>query len=257
MKITAYGNGSGEAVAALEKRFGVTLPDEAEEQFLYSEKEMNIVGKHIEKRFGRYRNVLHELVSPDIHCDIVVIEPRRRHPYYTLVTMGAGAYPMNVPDAVEGSEWLHRAEFIINLPPYWKLGEADWQDEYWYWPIRALKAMARYSIENDTWLGHGHSMSGGEEVETFAPKVPFSAWMLTWAFGFGTKAAWCKLRKGEQVNFYQLHPLYAAELDYKRENGTDALIDRFVEWEGGGDWLHSVCVTRPDVCRGWKTRSGK
>lgn len=217
---------------------------------LYSEKELDIIESHIEKRFGKYKKVFHEIESPDIHCDIAIIEPRRKHPYYTLVTFGAGAHRMNVPETLENRDRLLRAEYIINLPPYWKLDEADLKDEVWYWPIRGLKEMARYPAGNDTWLGHGHSMCGYGEGESFAPRVPFTAWMLTWPFAFGKKSLWRELPNGEEVNFYQLHPLYTAELEYKKKNGTDMLLDCFEEWED--DFLSCVSVTRPIVCKGKK-----
>jgi hypothetical protein len=38
---------------------------------LYTEVEMNAVEAHISSHFGEYKNVLHEMVSPDIHVDIM------------------------------------------------------------------------------------------------------------------------------------------------------------------------------------------
>ena len=61
-------------------------------QYYYSEKELNKVSDYIEQQYGESDLVGHEMVSPDIHCDIVIVPPTEDRPYYTLVTMGAGAY---------------------------------------------------------------------------------------------------------------------------------------------------------------------
>ena len=93
------------------------------------------VEAHINKFFGNYDNVFHELYSPDIHVDICVIKPTPERNYYTLVTMGAGAHRMNVPKEIQ-NEKLDRAEMMICLPPDWKIGDSQ---EDWYWPLRWLK----------------------------------------------------------------------------------------------------------------------
>ena len=105
----------------------------------YTEKEWNKVSAYIEQQYGEYDNVLHELVSPDIHCDIVLVEPTEDQPYYKLITMGAGAYQMNVPKSLKG-EVYDRAEYVIFLPKDWDL-ESD--DEEFYWPIGMLQTIAR------------------------------------------------------------------------------------------------------------------
>lgn len=51
----------------------------------------------------------HEIVSPDIHIDVAIIEPTPERNYYTLVTMGMGAHRMSVPLSLEG-ENFDRAE---------------------------------------------------------------------------------------------------------------------------------------------------
>ena len=66
-------------------------------QFLYTEKEIDIISEYIAQQYGEFEMVGHEVVSSDIHCDIVIVPPTQKQPYYKLVTMGAGAYKMNVP----------------------------------------------------------------------------------------------------------------------------------------------------------------
>jgi len=187
----------------------------------YTEKEFKIIDSHIDKTFGKCKNVFHEIVSPDIHVDICVIEPTKQRNYYTLVTMGMGAYKMNIPSELKSNK-IDRAELLITLPPDWDLTHLD--EEINYWPIRWLKIMARLPIEQNTWLGWGHSVPNGEP---FAENTGFSGMLVTMPYFFGEKSASCKLPNKEIVRFYQLVPLYENEMQYKIENGAEALEDLF------------------------------
>ena len=84
---------------------------------------MDKVSAYIEQQYGDYDLVGHEVASPDIHCDIVIVPPTEENPYYKLVTMGAGAYKMNVPIGFN-STVCNRAEYVIFLPKDWNL-ESD------------------------------------------------------------------------------------------------------------------------------------
>ena len=188
----------------------------------YTEEEMNAVEEHIEQYFGKFENVFHELDSPDIHVDICVVPPSEERDYYTLVTMGMGAHRMNVPEELAEYK-LERAELVIALPGNWKLKHEDLKNERWYWPIRLLKTLARLPIASDTWLGFGHTMDNEDD---FAKDTKLCAAMLTGPQDTEDGSEVCILPNGEEVNFYQVIPLYRDELEYKMEHDADALLDK-------------------------------
>lgn len=189
---------------------------------VYSEDEMSAIEQHIKNTFGEFENVFHELVSPDIHVDICVVPPSDERDYYTLVTMGMGAHRMNVPEELAEYK-LERAELAIALPPDWKLDEESLKDERWYWPIGLLKVLARLPISSDTWLGFGHTM---DNKENFAENTKLCAAILTGPQSTEEGGEVCTLPGGEEVNFYQVIPLYEDELDYKLEHDVDALLNK-------------------------------
>ena len=197
-----------------------------EEEFsnpeVYTEEEMEAVEGHIEQYFGKVENVFHEIVSPDIHVDICMVPPTEERDYYTLVTMGMGAHRMNVPEELAEYK-LERAELAIALPADWKLDQESMKDEKWYWPIRLLKSLARLPIASDTWLGFGHTMDNQED---FAENTKLCAAILTGPQGTQDGSEVCPLPGGEEINFYQVIPLYADELDYKLEHDVDALLNK-------------------------------
>ena len=197
-----------------------------EEEFsnpeVYTEEEMEAVEEHIEQYFGKFENVFHELVSPDIHVDICVVPPSEERDYCTLVTMGMGAHRMNVPEELAEYK-LERAELAIALPADWKLDQESMKDEKWYWPIRLLKSLARLPIASDTWLGFGHTM---DNKENFAENTKLCAAILTGPQSTEEGGEVCTLPGGEEVNFYQVIPLYRDELEYKLAHDADALLGK-------------------------------
>lgn len=193
-------------------------------QYYYSTKEMDKVSNYIEQQYGEYDLVGHENVSTDIHCDIIVVPPTEEQPYYKLVTMGAGAYKMNVP-----KEWRSyvcaRAEYVIFLPKDWNLESAKEED---YWPIRMLKYIARLPIRSDDWLCDSHSVLLTEEGNTIAPNAGFNSCVILPSTGKnGQEVKPLKLDLfGKKVAFYQLFPLYPEELEFKLKHSFDELMER-------------------------------
>lgn len=209
---------------------------------MYDTADWDAVEEHIGRYFGEYEHVMHEMVSPDIHLDICLIPPRKDHNYYTLVTMGMGAHKMVVPEGLSDKK-LERAELLINLPPDWLLSEDAWKDEEWYWPIGVLKWCARYPVNNpDTWLGWGHTVTSGEDGEPFAKSTKLCGVMLLNPGVFGEPSFFCSLPGGDDVNFYQLIPLYKEEMDFKIENSVEELLSKFPD-----ELLEVIDPSRPNA----------
>jgi len=189
---------------------------------MYSEDEIDIIEKHIEHYYGNFEFVFHEKVSPDIHVDICLIPPSEECNWYTLVTMGMGAHLMNVPNQLKEDQ-LERAELVICLPEYWKLDKEHLKDEKWYWSIRLLKELARFPGENNTWLGWGHTVSYDGPL-SYTTELCASILINPPCGNIGGNT--CTLPDGEEVNFYQIIPLYGDELEFKLKNGTQKLLDK-------------------------------
>ena len=83
------------------------------------------------------------------------------------------------------------------------------KNERWYWPIRLLKTLARLPIASDTWLGFGHTM---DNEENFAKDTKLCAAILTGPQDTEDGSEVCILPSGEEVNFYQVIPLYRGRI---------------------------------------------
>lgn len=186
---------------------------------MYDPEEMDALEAHIDKYFGKSKNVFHEIASPDIHVDIYIIEPTRKRNYYTLITSGMGAHRMNVPQELAEYK-LERAELVIYLPADWNVYD---HSEKNYWPLRWLKILARLPIGEDSWLGWGHTVPNGEP---FAENTRFSGVMLINPENVKKGADVCQLPNGEEVNFYQVIPLYEEEMNFKVTHNAETLLGK-------------------------------
>lgn len=96
---------------------------------LYTDEQLEALDGHCERFFGSPERVFYELMSFDIHVDVPVVPPKDARPWITLVTQGAGARVMNVPDGLDPEEW-GRAEYLICLPPDWGSFEKAYMGDF-------------------------------------------------------------------------------------------------------------------------------
>ncbi len=205
-------------------------------KIILNEEQMDSIGNYIEKLYGQKPDVFHEIESPDIHVDVLVISPTSERNYYTLITMGMSAYKMNIPQKYNG-ERLERCELMINLPANWNIHS---QEESDYWPIRQLKKAARMPIKNNAWFALGHTIRNVND-EPFASNTKLCGFSLA---SSPINNFW--FRDLEKVNFYTLVPLYREELEFSKMNGYLKLLDLFQA--NNLPYPPIVDINRPNMC---------
>lgn len=176
-----------------------------------SEKDTVILEKYIEDNIGHFNNVFHEIVSPDLHIDVSIIEPTEEKDYYTLVTMGMSAFKMPIPSNMGKA---NRAEMAIRLPKNWNIKSNDEQD---YWPIRIIKDLARFPYYDNCFFADGHYI---DWPNNFA-NTNFNAVLLS-RFVKGNN---CKFNNNDEVIIYNVIPLYDSEFKFLVENGASKFFD--------------------------------
>lgn len=186
---------------------------------LYTQEQLDRLENFITENYGDFPKVFRDTSPVGIKLDIAVIPPNSDNHFVTLVTMGFGAYRMNTPRELADKK-LERAELVLCLPPNWKFDDDKPEN---MWPVELLNRLAHLPVRNKTWLGWGHSV---DYNKPFSEDTELSAVLLL-GTAFGDKASVCPLENDEEVNFYQVIPLYDIEMRYKIEKCTDALLDRF------------------------------
>ena len=191
--------------------------------YLYSETELDEYEAFITKNFGSYEEVFHEIVSPDIHLDIIVVPPTEENPFYKLVTMGVGAYKMHVPEELKQYE-LEHMELVMYLPKEWNVKSSEEKD---YWPIRYMKILGRLPITQKTWLGVHHTVQANAEESPFAENTNLNNILLMPGMNLKYDFLDLRLSSGKKINFYQMFPIYQEELEYKNQYSVNELIELF------------------------------
>jgi hypothetical protein len=184
------------------------------------------ISQHIEQWLGTPATVFHELISDKVHIDVHIVEPSENFPWYTLVTSGMSDLPMKAPEAAADMTF---AELFICLPPDWKMHQKDWESERYYWPVRALKFLARFPHQHETWLWYGHTIPNGDPPEPFHGSTKLSSFILLTPHRVPSGFHELTLATGKTIRFFALVPLYQDELAFKLQNGAEAVEQRLLE----------------------------
>ena len=109
-------------------------------------------------------------------------------------------------------------------------GENDpyWNSRMGYSCLMAYSsaATAYFAMEDpEVGLESRTTLMEGEDGIPFAENTDLRGEILLYPGVFGEESFFCRLPGGEEVNFYQVIPLYWEELQYKLEHGSDSLLD--------------------------------
>jgi hypothetical protein len=184
------------------------------------------ISQHIAAHLGESKTVFHENVSDTVHIDVHLVEPSARAPFYRLVTSGMSDLPMNVPQEMNGHEFL---ELMVALPSFWRIDMESFQDEKWYWPLRLLKDMALFPHKHSTWLGFGHSVPNANPPKSFSRDTHLCGVILLPSVTAPQAFLSLKISPQKRLGFLSLYPLYREELEFKLKAGTDRLGDMLFE----------------------------
>ena len=141
--------------------------------------------------------------------------------------------------------WLHvpwdlrktheRAELFCLLPPDWKAefskGSQKDYDRFW-WIFAAIKQAARYPHLSGTWIGSNHTLQYSEDNTPFHESTKLCSAIFLHLdekdFGgkYGDRMNYMRTKDGSYINLLCFIPLYAEEIDFKLDNGSDELFMR-------------------------------
>lgn len=138
-----------------------------------------------------------------------------------LMTTGLSDHQMKVHEKHTGEEFK---ELYFLIPSYWDLN--DVKDANMNWVFDWLSKLKKYIISNDTWLGHGHTLQTGKEMNPISPNMKQNHFILSDPIELTVELAPVQL-KGKSIGFLALIPIFADEMDYKQGKGTAKLFAKF------------------------------
>ena len=221
----------------------------------YSAEETVEILNFISDQFGEIDCIAHETVTPDsdmfskctcaypitpsytkesalgLHVDLAIVKPTEERPYYTVCTIGVGAYrmTMNNEDRVE-NHTPEYYEFLIHLPADWVvLPEEGYDKEENWWPIRLLKAVAVEPKLSNECFKFNEIVSYKRSSETENPTSVYIDYPLPdpyYSTLFNTST-------GRSVQFLQIIPLTEEEA-----NHFD--VDRIVDYNEKASYYYGM-----------------
>ena len=185
----------------------------------YSPEEIDLFEKHLDAHFGPCESVFHELASPDgMHIDVYVIGPTEKYPSYRLITCGMGARRMSIPRKARGQA-PDRIELMLSLPADWRFDEKSMEEDRFGWPVSLLKYLARFPWSESTWLGWDHTLP----LAPFADNTRLSGIFIDAPEHYPFDAFRIVFPEKRAVYIFQVVPVYAEEIDYAVEHGSEEL----------------------------------
>ena len=205
----------------------------------YEDEDWDIITNYAEQQYG---DICGELSITD-EFKLVLISPTEELPFYKIVTLGAGAYNMEVPFEFEDAI-NNRAEYVIYLPQDWNIDSRQIED---VWPLETLSIIALYPSELKDVLAVGHTILLNEDESLIEGSKSFNSCLLLESKDKEGKNIMPVPLKtpGREVAFIQLYPLYPEELNFLLQgNPYTKLLDKI------GDQLdYVVNEDRPNYCK--------
>lgn len=197
---------------------------EKEWEAAHGEECIEEISDHIEKYIGNIEIVFHEIVSDTVHIDVHHVILTADRPFHTLITSGMSDLPMKVASGYDATKYM---ELMVTLPEYWEIGQEQFKNEDWYWPVRQLTFLARFPHKYDTWLGWGHTLPNGDPAEPFSTNCSFTGVIILPSVNVPEDFYTLTIDEEKKIQFFSIVPLYQDEMDMKLRNGTEKLLDKF------------------------------
>ncbi|WP_052362096.1 suppressor of fused domain protein [Geminisphaera colitermitum] len=181
---------------------------------------LSLVSRHVQQHIGHISNILNDAPDSPIPIDLIVVNPVRERPFYTIITSGMSRQPMPAPPQAADHRF---AELIMCLPSTWRMTPEEQRREEHAWPLHWLRRIASLPHEQDTWIWEGHTIPNGDPPIPFAGNTRMSSMMLIRP-QTTSKEFWTLHHEGKTIHFFALLPLSGSEYAFQKKKGPDALM---------------------------------
>lgn len=106
-----------------------------------------------------------------------------------------------------------------------------------------LQYLARFPHEYKSWLGWGHTIPNSDKYVSYDEASTKLCGVMISALNEAISMFHAK--DGTLINLYALLPLYKEEIDFKQQEGGEALLQKMVGINGFG---MIIFPDRPNVC---------
>jgi hypothetical protein len=194
--------------------------------FQYTDAENISIENHIQRHFG---NIDYFLQGKDDNnkdvLKIAIIKPNNEKNYWKLITIGIGAYRMNIPK--EYIDVKNRIELIMCVEPDWNCSQNVYNTQD-AWPIQILFKFAQILLEKKGIICRGLSIEFTSKGKIdFMGNTKYSSAMVIPCFLYDIDSDVCILPNKEIVDFACVFPLYQEEVEFYKSSTLDEMAKKF------------------------------
>lgn len=139
-----------------------------------------------------------------------------------LITSTFHTYQMPIPEKLQGYEY---GELYFCVPEYWDLTNPENPEVNWLfeWLIRIV----RYTKDNTTWLGDGHTYNCSKHGKQLSNTIRQDHLFIS-APILMEEELFPILLYDKTIHFWALIPIFGDEMDFKQGKGTVKLKKKFL-----------------------------
>ena len=198
----------------------------------YTPASLQNIRKHIAEHMGEARFFSQMSLNNGLLVEIDIIDPSHYRNFYTLVTVGLGAF-------LSSGENKERCELTFYLPANWQTDCAEWNRENRNWPVNLFKTFVENAV-----------VKGVETGVVLDNGVPFGTnteqCAATLIEQVDDEMRLCTIEGGAQVEFLSVFAVYREECDYLMQNGLQNLM-QLVEDDLEIIQVAPLCLKRKNV----------
>ncbi len=181
---------------------------------LFRKKKYSSIKEYISEKVGNIHLSIPSQSLDDLDIEVLIIEPTKNKPYFTLITDGLSNYQLKPPGNLETNLFC---ELVIYLPEYWKVLNPNIN---FYWPIKSLFQSAYKIVNNYCWVAFSSIISLDQKV---SDNSSYNGFILI--SGVDDEV----LIAQKNITFYSLIPVYNEEISFAKQHGGEKLFNEFVE----------------------------
>ena len=178
---------------------------------------------HLEKYLGEFEGIYKQIIPTELPIDILYFSGEK---YNAIVTNGMRAMIMSVPPELKEYQ---QAELMMFVDKSFDLSGEGLQREENAWLIQLLTDLAIYPKQINSYLGWGHIVGNGEELEPYDTSVEYCGALIYPPMVQEDVAFYRYIEKGRNIFIYNVMPLFKDELRFIQNHSSDQFINLMSE----------------------------
>ncbi len=189
----------------------------AENSLSYTDEQRSEIISYIENRFGKITTIYKDKNPLGLPIDIARIDSEENKVCIFFVTIGMGAYKMNIPPEYQKNNF-ERSEIQVSVL------DEEIDDEVCEDVVAYIRAVAKFPFEHNVWIGNAHVFSNGKPITKLSD---INASIIV--DNTPSALSICNLSDEINVKFYNMFFIYSQELEYRINFGAKAMFEKIRE----------------------------